>query len=436
MENSEQHEKIQRYKIKKLANFLDNAKGSGTSVVTLLIPPGEQISRSIQHLTNELGTCSCIKSASNRKSVEDAITSAIGRLKLIAKLPKNGLILYSGEVLMENGKEKKLTLDIEPIKPVSRSMYKCDNRFDTEELKKTLENHDKFGFIIMDGSSANYYTLCGSVREKIMGFNVDLPKKQGRGGQSKNRFERNRKIARHIYLRKVIELATSIFITNDMPNICGLILAGSAEFKDVLSQSDFFDPRLKSIVAKIIDIQYSGDVGFNQAIDQSVDILSGVKLVQEKKLLKNFFDEIARDTYMYCYGVDDTMKCIEMGAVETIILYEDTNITRYEVYDKNTPTLIQNVYHLTPEQYKTSTFKTNTTIIKEYPLIDWITENYTNFGCSIEFITDKSQEGTQMVRGFGGVGGILRYRLNLLELEKNNDEILNAEISDIEDDFM
>lgn len=47
---------------------------------------------------------------------------------------------------------------------------------------------------------------------------------------------------RHNYVRKVAEVATQLFITNDKPNISGLILAGSADFKTELNQSDMFDP--------------------------------------------------------------------------------------------------------------------------------------------------------------------------------------------------
>ena len=47
---------------------------------------------------------------------------------------------------------------------------------------------------------------------------------------------------RHNYVRKVAEVATTLYITNDKPNITGLILAGSADFKTELSQSDMFDP--------------------------------------------------------------------------------------------------------------------------------------------------------------------------------------------------
>ena len=64
----------------------------------------------------------------------------------------------------------------------------------------------------------------------------------GRGGQSSLRFARLRLEKRHNYLRKVAETMTQVFITNDRPNVEGLILAGSADFKTELSRSDLFDP--------------------------------------------------------------------------------------------------------------------------------------------------------------------------------------------------
>lgn len=73
-------------------------------------------------------------------------------------------------------------------------------------------------------------------------FTVDLPKKHGRGGQSALRFARLRMEKRHNYVRKVAEVATQLFISADRPNVAGLILAGSADFKTELSQSDMFDP--------------------------------------------------------------------------------------------------------------------------------------------------------------------------------------------------
>lgn len=73
----------------------------------------------------------------------------------------------------------------------------------------------------------------------------------GRGGQSALRFARLRMEKRHNYVRKVAEVATQLFITNDKPNIAGLILAGSADFKTELSQSDMFDPVRQSLSSQL-----------------------------------------------------------------------------------------------------------------------------------------------------------------------------------------
>lgn len=63
------------------------------------------------------------------------------------------------------------------------------------------------------------------------------------------------------------------------PNIQGLVLAGSADFKSELMRSDLFDQRLSKIVLKMVDASYGGEHGFNQAIELSSDTLSSVKLI-------------------------------------------------------------------------------------------------------------------------------------------------------------
>ena len=184
--------------------------------------------------------------------------------------------------MTDDGKEKKLNIDFEPFKPVNTSLYLCDNKFHTEALNELLESDNKYGFIVMDGNGTLFGTLCGNTREVgravmhtcsswggvegrlvlsafvfffslslslssfqvLHKFTVDLPKKHGRGGQSALRFARLRLEKRHNYVRKTAELSVQQFITNDRPNVAGLILAGSADFKNELANSDIFDPRL------------------------------------------------------------------------------------------------------------------------------------------------------------------------------------------------
>ena len=124
---------------------------NGTSMISILIPPKDQISPLAKKLNDELGAAANIKSRVNRNSVITAITSVQAKLKLYNKVPANGLVIYCGEIITEDGKEKKVNIDFEPFKPLTHSLYLCDNQFHTEALNALLADDSKFGFIIMDG---------------------------------------------------------------------------------------------------------------------------------------------------------------------------------------------------------------------------------------------------------------------------------------------
>jgi len=280
--------------------------------------------------------------------------------------------------------------------------------------------------------------LSGNTRTVLHRVTVDLPKKHGRGGQSALRFARLRLEKRHNYLRKVAELAVQFFITNDRPNVSGLIVAGSADFKSELSSSDMFDQRLRAIVLKIVDVSYGGDNGFNQAIELSTEVLQNVKFIQEKKLISTFFDEIAQDTGKYCFGVDDTLRCLDLGAVHTIIIWENLEITRYQF--KNPAGGADIIKYLTKElERDTENFKDDASgqdleTIEAVSLVEWFANNYKNFGALLEFVTNRSQEGSQFCRGFGGIGGILRYKVDLVALN-DYDEQDNANYNSSDEDM-
>ncbi|XVF23601.1 hypothetical protein REPUB_Repub13aG0053400 [Reevesia pubescens] len=318
---------------------------------------GSNISRPVKKLAEEFGAASNIKSRVNRQSVQEAITSAQQRLKLYRDVPPNGLVLYTGTVVTDDWKEKKFTYDLVPFKPLKSSLYLCDNKFLTEALKELLESDEKFGFLIVDGHG----TLFGTPNKR-----------------------RN-------YLRKAAELATKHFIDprTNQPNVIGLILAGSADLKTDLSQSLFFDSRLKGKILKLIDISYGGESSFNQAIELSIDVLANMKFIQQKRLLGK-------------------------GVIETLIVWENLEINPYILKNSITNEVV--IKQLNKEQeVEQSNFQDPATasqldIQEKMALLEWLANNYQRFGCLLEIATDCSQEGYQFCRGFGGVGGILQYK--------------------------
>jgi peptide chain release factor subunit 1 len=56
------------------------------------------------------------------------------------------------------------------------------------------------------------------------------------------------------------------------------------------------------------------------------------------------------------------------------------------------------------------------------PFLEWLAEHFREFGTNLEFVTDRSSEGNQFVKGFGGIGCILRYKLNFDQLQEVSDD--------------
>ncbi|PHU05441.1 Eukaryotic peptide chain release factor subunit 1-3 [Capsicum chinense] len=57
-----------------------------------------------------------------------------------------------------------------------------------------------------------------------------------------------------------------------------------------------------------------------------------------------------------------------------------------------------------------------------YDYMTGFVNEYRIFGCNLEFITTKSQEGSQFSRGLDGIGGILRYQLDVRAFDNLSDD--------------
>merc|ERR1711957_570464 len=161
----------------------------------------------------------------------------------------------------------------------------------------------------------------------------------------------------------------------------------------------------------------------NQDIELFVDTLGTVKLLKEKKLLQKFMDEISQDTGKYCFGVEDTL-----------VMRNTTDGTTSVTHLLNTKESKNNDDHL-----KCPETGAELDVIETEPLVDWMANNYKNFGCKLEFVTDRSGEGTQFTKGFGGIGGILRWKVDFVELSNfdhnGEDDNNNSDSDDDDDDY-
>lgn len=118
--------------------------------------------------------------------------------------------------------------------------------------------------------------------------------------------------------------------------------------------------------------------------------------MQEKKLLTDYFDQIAQDTGLYCFGVEDTLRGLDMGAVETLIMWESLSIMRHVVRNSQNEIVVihcQSGEETTKAKDKFIDSATGTQMeAAEEPmlLVDWMAENYREFGTTLEVCVDLS----------------------------------------------
>lgn len=281
-------------------------------------------------------------------------------------------------VCLENGKEKKISVDIVPPLPLKNSLYKCDKRFHVDDLKALLVDSTAYGVLVMTGDQSYFGRITETTQTELCKFDVSLPKKHSKGGQSSARFSRLRSEAIEHYTSKVSEKATQVFITNNLPNVQGIILAtnDSAKKNQLLAK---LDKRLKEIICRSIKVIYGGKNGFQQAIFECSDVFQQFAMVKQTKLLQSFMDKINTDPDKIAYGVEETIEFLEMGAVSDLIIWEEDN-TDYKENEK---------------------------------LLDHLIENYKSFGINLHIISDITNISNMFINGFGGVGAILRFNPNV-----------------------
>lgn len=120
-----------------------------------------------------------------------------------------------------------------------------------------------------------------------------------------------------------------------------------------------------------------------------------------------------------------------MGAVETLIVWENLDINRYILKNIISGEVI--IKHLNREQevdqknFRDSATNAELEVQEKMSLLEWFANEYRKFGCTLQFVTNRSQEGSQFCRGFGGIGGILRYQLDMRAFDELSDDDINED---------
>ncbi len=356
----------ERFHLKKLIKELDLNSARHTEFVTVYVPAGYDLNKIIQHLAQEQGTATNIKSAQTRKNVIDALERMIQHLRLFKGTPKNGLAIFSGNVASVEGRSDVRVWSIEPPVPIQTRIYRCDKNFQLDLLRGLLETKEVYGLIVIDARDAAIALLKGKTIIPLISTHSHIPGKMKAGGQSSVRFARNREIAVNEHFKKVADIMKDQLF--QMEGLKGIIIGGPGPTKYDFVDSGHITADLKKKIIGIKDLSYTGDFGLEELLERSADVLAQESVMEEKKLVGKFLEMLAIKQDHVTYGEANTLKALEMGAAATLLLSEALDEQKIEQFE------------VTAKAFSTEVF----------------------------IISTETREGVQL-RDLGKIGAILRY---------------------------
>ncbi len=402
-----------RLRLKMALEELREMKGFGTELVTIIIPPDRQVSDARTMLQNEHGQAANIKSKGTRKNVQAAIESAISTLNRFKNAGENGIALFVGSVIIGNNKSRMVNVVVEnPPQPLISFRYRCDSKFELTQLEDMLIDKKSYGLFVIDRAEAAYGIASGKrihVQEHLVS---NIMGKHRQGGQSAQRFERLIEEAAHNFFKRATEHACSYWLPN-LDNIQAIIIGGPGATKDFVVKNEYFHHEIAKKIAKTtFDVGYSNDSGVRELVDNAGGLMGEIELDAERQMMNRFLQELINSAPKATYGEMMIKQALDQGAVDTLLISEGLRKNSIKLQCKKCSHQWSVTLSRTEEIPECPSCSTSTDEIIELEnisLIDELTILASKGNSSISFISIDTEEGSQLLQGFGGLAAILRY---------------------------
>lgn len=359
----------QKMHVRHLIKELKAQKALHTEFVSVYIPKDYDMVKIINHLAEEQGTASNIKSAATRKNVQMALEKMIQHLRLFKNTPENGLIVFTGNVAAVEGKEDLRVWSVEPPVPLNVRIYRCDKTFVTDILEEMMADKEVYGLVVLDHRDATLALLRGKTIIPLMKTHSEVPGKFKAGGQSAPRFARARELANKEHYKKIADYMKEQFLPMGN-NLMGIIIGGPGVTVNDFMNHDYLTGDVKKKIIGTKDLSYTDEYGLQELLDKSTDLLEKEEVAREMKIMERFFRQLLDNPGKVTYGEKETLRALELNAVDVLLLSESMPEER--------------VFELEEKAQKG--------------------------GSEVRIISTETREGVQL-RQMGGIAALLRYEI-------------------------
>jgi peptide chain release factor subunit 1 len=238
-----------------------------------------------------------------------------------------------------------------------------------------------------------------------------VPSKHGRGGQSARRFERLIEIAAHEYYKKVADVANEAFLSEK--DLKGILVGGPGPTKDFFVKSEYLHYELQKKIIDTFDTGYTDEYGLKELIEKSRERMKDLDLMREKDLMQRLFEEIRKpDGGLSIYGEEQVKHALMIGAMDTLIISEDMRRVKLILTCPSCGDKKETMAKDSTEDVKCDKCSAIMKVDEVDDLVGDLHKLADANNTKVEFISGESEEGGLLLKAFGGVAGILRFRVS------------------------
>ena len=137
--------------------------------------------------------------------------------------------------------------------------------------------------------------------------------------------------------------------------------------------------------------------------------LGDLDTVRDRKVMQRFLNEIKKEAGLAVYGEEAVRKALEAGAVEIILISDGLKKYRINAICKNCNYTLDQIVDKLNEQCPRC--KNQLEIREKKDILEEFTSLANDSSAEIEIIGRENEEGEILYKAFGGLAGILRYKL-------------------------
>jgi len=412
MSQDQKHQEMSKYELKRLIKKLEDIRGRNTELVSLYIPSGYDMSKISEFVTSEASEAKNIKSKHTRKNVQAALDKIGRRVKEEPTTPENGVVFFSGNVSEQEGRPDIQLWQVIPPQPIESRRYRCDKEFVLEPLKNMVVDDRVYGLIVADKSEAAIGYLQGSSIKTAYTMDSNVPGKTRAGGQSAQRFSRIRKEMLKTFLSEIADNSKNAFLDKAREGkLLGIVVGGPGFVKDKLIDNGYLHKELEEKVITRESLGHSGEGALSELVQKAEESIEDSEAVIEKQYVNEFLKNLKEENGKSEYGLQQVMKAMKMGAVETTLISEDLEIyeAEYTCTNKHETKIFEEKPKI-EEHIECSECNEEMKLKEIRDIFDVMSEKAEEMSSEIQIISTDHEEG-QRLKNMGGIAALMRYRI-------------------------